>query len=285
MQELTLYGKYIIQGEIKVITGLHVGGPTTGLNIGGVDNIVIKDAEGRPYIPGSSLKGKMRSLLEKAEGLAGDDQRVWVVRPDEKGEGGVSIHMCNTVECKICNIFGRTPGEHPSVENGKVGKKPIIIESRNVTPSRLIVRDIVLDPKSLEKVKEKLDFEYTEVKWENVIDRVTSQANPRQMERVPPDAVFGTDDEPFEMIYNVFNDVDKKNLKYVFKAMNLLEQDYLGGSGTRGYGKIQFQNLRVFWNSSKDYEEGTIELTDKRKISKEYEIPEDILKHFDEIIR
>ena len=64
MEELRLQGKYIIQGKIKVLTGLHIGGPTTGLNIGGVDNIVIKDAKGKPYIPGSSLKGKMRSLLE-----------------------------------------------------------------------------------------------------------------------------------------------------------------------------------------------------------------------------
>jgi len=276
MEELRLQGKYIIQGKIKVLTGLHIGGPTTGLNIGGVDNIVIKDAEGKPYIPGSSLKGKMRSLLEKSEGLAGDEQRVWVV------ENKVSIHMCNNRDCKVCNIFGRTPREEPYKKpNGERVK----IDKENVTPTRLIVRDVRLDEKSLKPMKGKLDLEWTEVKWENTIDRVTSQANPRQTERVPAGAIFGDDEEPFEMIYNVFDDADKENLRWVFKALKLLEEDYLGGSGTRGYGKIRFENLKVFWNSSEDYKKGTVELTDARKINKGYKTVEDILKHFDEIIR
>jgi len=272
MEELRLQGKYIIQGKIKVLTGLHIGGPTTGLNIGGVDNIVIKDAKGKPYIPGSSLKGKMRSLLEKSEGLAGDGQRVWVVKDK------VSIHMCDDSKCKVCNIFGRTSGEHITVKGER-------LTIHNVTPSRLIVRDVFLSSESIEKFEGKLDLEWTEVKWENTIDRVTSQANPRQTERVPAGAIFGDDEEPFEMIYNVFDDADKENLRWVFKALKLLEEDYLGGSGTRGYGKIRFENLKVFWNSSEDYKKGTVELTDARKINKGYKTVEDILKHFDEIIR
>lgn len=267
MEELKLEGKHVIHSKIKVLTGLHIGGPTTGLNIGGVDNIVIKDVEGKPYIPGSSLKGKMRSLLEKSEGLA--KERVWVVKDE------VSIHMCNNSNCIVCSIFGRTSGKHTLVDK-KEEEKDILIT--NVTPTRLIVRDVFLDPTTLEKFREKLDFEWTEVKWENVIDRVTSQATPRQIERVPPNAIFGTDEEPFEMIYNVFNNKDKENLKYVFKAMKLLEQDYLGGSGTRGYGKIKFIELKVFWNSSEAYEKGEI-----NKEGKEYSTVDEILKNFDNI--
>lgn len=276
MRELRLIGKYIIIGKIKIVTGLHIGGPTTGLNIGGVDNIVIKDAEGRPYIPGSSIKGKMRSLLEKSEGLAGDDGRIWVV------EGEISIHMCNKPECPVCNIFGRTTRKEPY--NTPSGKK-VLVEKENLTPTRLIVRDAKLNPQSIpEEVREKLDLEWTEVKWENVIDRVTSAANPRQMERVPPGADFGSKDEPFEMIYNVFDDSDKRNLKYVFKGMQLLEDDYIGGSGSRGYGKIKFEDIGLFWNSDKDYENGTIELNAERKINKKYPTLAEILAHFDELI-
>lgn len=276
MKELKLLGKYIITAKIKVITGLHIGVPTTGLNIGGVDNIVIKDAEGKPYIPGSSIKGKIRSLLEKCEGLAGDDKRIYVV------EKKISIHMCDDRECPLCNIFGRTTREEPyhTPSGGEM-----TIHKENVSPTRLIVRDAKLNPQSIpEEVREKLDLEWTEVKWENVIDRVTSAANPRQMERVPPGADFGSKDEPFEMIYNVFDDSDKRNLKYVFKGMQLLEDDYIGGSGSRGYGKIKFEDIGLFWNSDKDYENGTIELNAERKINKKYPTLAEILAHFDELI-
>jgi CRISPR-associated protein Csm3 len=298
MEEINLSGKVLMNGKIKAETGLYMGGPTVGLDIGGVDNAVIKDAEGKPYIPGSSLKGKMRSLSEKFEGKAAEGNRVWVVKPNEKGEKGISIHLCDKEDCKICNIFGRTNGEFPKIDNSKqdnVSDDKVSIKC--TTPTRLIVHDCHLieesiipekirkelkNPeeirKALEDVKKKLDLEWTQVKWENVIDRITSAANPRQMERVPA----GTEFE-FGMIYNVFNESDKNNLKEVFKAMELLEDDYIGGSGSRGYGKVKFEDIGIYWNSKADYENGDVDIERKVPINKGYETPASIVENFEAI--
>ena len=124
----------------------------------------------------------------------------------------------------------------------------------------------------------KTDLEFTEVKWENVIDRITSAANPRQIERVPAGAEF-----EFGMIYNVFNEQDKDNLKQVFKALELLEHDYLGGSGSRGYGRVKFEDIKVYWNSKADYESGDVEIEKKEPINGEYTTPADIVKNFEAI--
>ena len=255
MEEIKLLGKIVIKGIIKAKTGLTIGGSTVGLDIGGVDNPVIKDAKGKPYIPGSSLKGKMRSLLEKAEG-----------KPLTKNLGGSRIHVCEKPEdyqnCHVCKIFG-VPGKEGFGE-----------------PTRIIVRDAFLIDESItEEMKKNLDLEYTEVKFENVIDRITSAANPRQTERVPAGAQF-----EFEMIYNVFDEKDKENLKEVFKTMKLLEDDYLGSSGSRGYGKIEFKDVKIYWNSIKNYEEG--KTTGNENIiyeQKEDEKIDSILNKFDEM--
>ncbi|RLF37523.1 MAG: type III-A CRISPR-associated RAMP protein Csm3, partial [Thermoplasmata archaeon] len=173
------------------------------------------------------------------------------------------------------NIFGRTTKEegYDTVGGGKIK-----IEKENVTPTRLIVRDAPLTKESEEWLREQpTDLEYTEVKFENVIDRITSAANPRQMERVPAGAEF-----EFEMIYNVFNDEDKDNLKEVFKAMKLLEDDYLGSSGTRGYGKISFRDIKIYWNSVESYREGKLK---EKLINEGMEKVEEILQNFETIRR
>lgn len=267
MGEISLEGKVVIRGKIKTETGLSIGGSSVGLDIGGVDNPVIKDADEKPYIPGSSLKGKMRSLLEKANGLATDDKRIWVV-PNQ-----ISIHMCNEPECLVCTIFGRTTRDKPySSPSGK----EITIAKENVTPTRLLVQDALLTEESVMKLQRmKTDLEYTEVKWENVIDRITSAANPRQMERVPKGVEF-----TFGMIYNVFNESDKNTLKEVFKAMELVEHDYLGGSGSRGYGKVKFEDVSVYWNSKEDYEIGNVNIEEKAPINEDYKTPASIVQNF-----
>ncbi|MBT9138182.1 MAG: CRISPR type III-associated RAMP protein Csm3 [Syntrophomonadaceae bacterium] len=266
MSDINLLGKIVITGTIEAETGLHIGGATTGLDIGGVDNSVIKDSEGKPYIPGSTLKGKMRSLLERDEGLATAENRVWV----KKNE--VSIHMCNERDCVVCNIFGRNNGKQTKVTGGE-------IDITSTTPTRLIVRDGSLVEASIpEDVRKNLDLEWTEVKWENVIDRITSAANPRQTERVPAGAKF-----EFGLIYNVFNDDDKENLKYVFKAIGILEDDYLGGQGTRGYGRVKFENIKVYWNSKADYESGAVDIEEKIPINDQHTTPSKILKNFPSI--
>ena len=213
-----LHARVFITGNIKVRTGLHIGGSDNAFSIGGVDNPVIKDQlTGQPYIPGSSLRGKMRSWLEKALG-----------KVDGQPIGQVTIHSCRKrlkdyPTCPICNVFG--------------------ITAEDVTgPTRLVVRDVTLTGDSLDALRvAKTDLPYTEIKTEVAIDRVTSQANPRPLERVPAGAVFG----PMELVYNIYAPQDVDWLEYVFWAMQLVEDDYLGGAGSRGSGKIAFTDLSV----------------------------------------
>jgi CRISPR-associated protein Csm3 len=236
MPNLLLRGKVIITGEIEAVTGLHIGGAAAGLDIGGIDNPIIRHPVTRePYIPGSSLRGKMRALLDRHFGKEANHY----IRQQEPV---VRVHVCEDereyVQCPVCQIFGVTPGER---------------ERRgwsNLKPARLIVRDVHLarDHEATERLRRaKTDLPFTEVKWEAAIDRITAAAVPRQNERVPAGAVFA----PFEFVYSLYDvngngsDRDVGWLQYVFKAMELLEDDYLGGYGSRGAGKIRFQKITV----------------------------------------
>ncbi|MEM2742095.1 MAG: type III-A CRISPR-associated RAMP protein Csm3, partial [Nitrososphaeria archaeon] len=240
-QNISLIGKVIVTGDIIVRTGLRIGGTTTGLKIGGVDQPVITDALGRPYIPGSSLKGKMRSLIEKKE-------KVILNKKDK--QGNPISHECDQEgsysKCSVCKIWGILGTE--KIKN-------------TFTLTRLIVRDVYLDESSItEEMRRNLELKYTEIKMETAINRSTGTAlggSLRTMERVPAGAIF----RPFEIIYNVYEEDDKKILVKVFESMELLEHDYLGGMGSRGYGKIVFNNITVFWNKKQDYETGNLNQT------------------------
>jgi CRISPR-associated protein Csm3 len=224
-KQITLKGRVFLTFDIAAVTGLHIGGSETGIEIGGVDKTVIRDKlTNRPYIPGSSLRGKARSLLEKYKGLR-QNQRI--------GQG--HIHSCDEADayptCDVCQVFG-VPGERDFA-----------------TPTRLVVRDVPLTPASAEQLEKiaRTDLPYTEVKTEVSIDRVTSAANPRQMERVPAGAVFG----PAELIYSIYDgdgcdaSRDIERLRVVVEGLQLLEDDYLGGLGARGSGKVRLQTIRV----------------------------------------
>lgn len=194
-----LIKKIKINTKLTLVTGLHIGGNSDNVEIGGIDNPVIKMAtkNNQPYIPGSSLKGKMRCLLEQIAG--------------SKEIGG---------NPEINNLFGY---------------------SQNRQPSKLIVRDAVLTDESVKMLREcdNLDMPFTESKYENTIDRVSATANPRQSERIPARAEFDV-----EFVINVWDD-DKENDLYnlLRKGMDALENDYLGGNGSRGYGQIKFGEL------------------------------------------
>ncbi|HXF06610.1 MAG TPA: type III-A CRISPR-associated RAMP protein Csm3 [Blastocatellia bacterium] len=243
MPTLTLRGKVIITGEIEAVTGLHIGGAAAGLDIGGIDNPIIRHPVTRePYIPGSSLRGKMRSLLDHH---LGKEANHFI----QRREPVVRLHVCEDeaayTRCPVCQIFGVTPGERRGWKNLK--------------PARLIVRDVHLarDHEATERLRQaKTDLPFTEVKWEAAIDRITAAAVPRQNERVPAGAVFA----PFELVYGLYDlngtgcDRDLDWLRYVFKAMELLEDDYLGGYGSRGAGKIRFRQIKVEFKSRRYYE-------------------------------
>ncbi len=227
----TISKKVFISGKIKTVTGLHIGGTDSGINIGGLDKgAVVRDSiTNEPYIPGSSLKGKMRSLLEKLRGE---------YEINEKGEAGPSKNTRHL----SAKIFGVS-----AEENEKAG------EISDFKASRIIVRDSFLTDESREKLLEaNLELPFTETKTETSIDRVTSKANPRQIERVPQDSAF-----QFDMTLTVFEKDDEAELlEGVFTSLTLLQEDYLGGHGSRGSGKIAFAVDELSEKTNETYKNG-----------------------------
>lgn len=223
----TLKANIIFRGKIECVTGLHIGGGTEKLEIGGVDSPVIRHPHTKyPYIPGSSLKGKLRSLLEFALGKVGDNGE-----PSEAEE--------------ITRLFG-------------IGAKEK--EKSNTGPTRIIVRDCNPDTETKEMWENDVDslLLYTEYKAENTLNRITSAANPRFIERVVPGSKFD-----FEIIYSVYHISDKDNAEKVnedisrlIQAMRLLESNFIGKSGSRGYGKIKFHCAEPLIINVDEYKKG-----------------------------
>jgi CRISPR-associated protein Csm3 len=243
--ELTFVGKLILAGEIQCQTGLHIGAGKGSLEIGGADNPVVKDAFGIPYIPGSSLRGRLRSLLEQTMGLAIPSELVYLSK--RKGQE-VRIHHSDRPDDEVCILFGRNPGRVEKVSGDS-------IEGASATPARLTVYDAPLIVESITpQMRENLDDELTEVKSENAVDRITSQANPRTLERVPAGARFR-----FRMVLGVLCDEDKPLLGRVTEGLRLLEDDSLGGGGSRGNGRIAFSNLTLTWRGKDYYAKGASE--------------------------
>lgn len=204
-----------LKGKVRLITGLHVGAGKDSIEIGGLDLPVMKNPRTKaPYIPGSSIKGKMRSMLEVTQ-LAGIDVPK---KPhiSEKGE------PCGCGECLVCKLFGT----HKATDEEKK------------VPTRLLVRDAVLTKEFQEKFDE---YELPmEIKYENTINRVTGTAdNPRPVERVPAGVEFD-----FEIAIKVFDNDDENRFKEVVeRGLKLIELDGLGGHTSRGSGQVKFENL------------------------------------------
>ena len=195
-----MFGKLIIKSNIKVLTGIHIGGSSVFSAIGAVDSPVVQDSYTHlPIIPGSSLKGKLRTLLSR---LLNDG------------------NFCKITE--DADIIKRLFGSH----------EPKII------PARLQFADCFVTLKSVEQFK---NTGLTEIKWENTIDRITSVANPRQMERVVPGVCFEC-----RIAYTMVDEQEiREDLRQLAEAMKLLQMDYLGGHGTRGSGRISFEKIEV----------------------------------------
>lgn len=226
-RDIKLLGRLFIHAEIKALTGLHIGDSSVGLEIGGIDKPFIRNPlTGRPYIPGSSLRGKMRSQLEKYHGLTQNNEI-----------GIVKIHSCETEEeyrknggCKVCHIFG------------------VSSKSKVDAPTLLVVRDIPMDDDCAEMLEKSPSVSlYGEIKTEVAIDRVTSAASPRTLERVPAGAVFS----PAELVFSIYDTTDIAFLETVLDGLQLVEDDYLGGSGSRGSGQISLNNIKISARSTK----------------------------------
>jgi len=216
---MKLLKKIIISGEIETLTGLMIGGSNTAMGIGGPDKMVIRNpVTNQPYIPGSSLKGKMRSLLELSYGYIGN-------RKMGKVENG--------------------PDEDPTHESTQLFGTARTDDKQR--PSRIICRDgFLLNPDDLKGT----ELLFTEAKTEVVIDRITSQAMLRAFERVPAGAKFS-----LNIVVNIFDD-DKFKDQFkdlTFKSLQLLQDDYLGGSGSRGNGQVKFTIKSVTERTNKFY--------------------------------
>ncbi len=179
-KQIHLRGRIILTGDVKTLTGLRIGGSAGALAIGGIDLPVIRNSRNQqPYIPGSSLKGKMRSLAEKM-----------TAAPLNRSINGVYIHVAGGDKNQFKDIE----------EYKKVGKAqydrywvnplfgvPGEIEFEIDAPTRLLVRDVALSEESVIELNEaRTELPFSEIKTEVAIDRITSAATPRQVERVPP---------------------------------------------------------------------------------------------------
>ncbi|MBI3210477.1 MAG: type III-A CRISPR-associated RAMP protein Csm3 [Candidatus Solibacter usitatus] len=241
---LKFQGKLVLEASLICESGLHIGAGKGSLEIGGADNPVVKDAFGRPYVPGSSIRGRLRSLLEHAAGL---DPAEMVYLSRRKGQE-VRIHQSDRAGDEICLLFGRNPNrvERMSGES---------LDGATATPARLAVYDAPLDADSITaQMRENLDDELTEVKSESAVDRVTSQASPRTLERVPAGAKFR-----LRMILDVLCDEDKELAATLCGGLRLLEDDSLGGGGSRGNGRVRLGDIRVAWRGKGFYTEGSAE--------------------------
>jgi len=218
MKELVKFIKY--KGKMTLMTGTAIKGSDNDLAIGGADSVVVKNPiTSIPYIPGSSLKGKIRSLLELHYGQ---------YKQETRKKGGREIQVgtpcgCGKKDCFICTIFGAH--KNPGAESA---------------PTRIIVRDCEMTEESRALINN-LPLEkssYLETKAENSIDRVSGTAeSPRFIERIPAGLDFNV-----EIVLQIFSGDDDKDMKdKVNEGLSLLQNSYIGGSGSRGYGQVKFE--------------------------------------------
>jgi CRISPR-associated protein Csm3 len=218
-------GRVRLEADLRVLTGLHIGAGKDTIEIGGIDNPVVKHPHsGEPFVPGSSLKGRTRYLLEWAFGLIRQDGQPWGFNENDP-------HQKFDLNDPVQRIFG-TPAKRATWDGG---------------PTRLICRDATLNAKWRDDILNR-GLSLTEDKTEVVIDRIAGKAHdagPRQTERVPAGASFDA-----QFVFRLYDtgDAGKRDrecLAWFIQGLDLLELDALGGSGSRGYGRVRFENLTL----------------------------------------
>lgn len=221
MPQLT--GITTLSATLELVTGLRIGAGDSEMHIGGVDNTVIKHPHTQsPYIPGSSLKGKMRSLLEWRSGAVQQEALGW--KDFEKSSGAQQAEVK-----RILQLFGISG-------DAKLG----VDQMGTMGPTRISFWDCNLNPEWEKQIRED-NFSLTEVKSENRINRISGVAeHPRQTERVPAGAQFD-----FRLSVKTLAGDDDDLLDTVLQGLKLLEIDSVGGSGSRGYGKVRFVALKI----------------------------------------
>jgi len=218
-----------IKATIIIKSGLHIGGSKDEIKIGGIDNPVVKNPiTGEPYIPGSSLKGKIRTMLEWWLGTIDNIDKGGPTKVNEK-DGNSDKWKNNITENH--KIIAKIFGNGGTIKNENIAKE--------IGPTRVSFYDCFLTKDSANRLRSANAL--TEAKTEVVIDRFSGTAKNgglRQMERVPAEAEF-----EFKLSFMIFDETDRKNFKYLALGMKLLELVGIGGSTSRGYGKIKFFDL------------------------------------------
>lgn len=201
-----MYGKLKITADIHVLTGMHIGGSNVFSAIGAVDAPVIKDTKTQlPIIPGSTLKGKLRTLMTRSR------------------SNSYVLNEWSKDPVEVARLFGTSQGS-------KQDSKQLL--------ARLQFCDCFLKKDNAEMLKE---IGTTEIKFENNINRMSGVANPRQIERVIRGTIF-----EFCLVYELMSEQElKEDFHNLADGLKLLQVDYLGGHGTRGYGKVKFSNFSV----------------------------------------
>lgn len=217
-----MYAKMQLTGSMEVVTGMHIGGSTAFSAIGAVNAPVVRDIlSGMPIVPGSSFKGKMRSLLARQ------------YNPDLKAEPNEDTE-------RITRLFGSSKKEE-------------------VKRGRVLFRDMFLG--NIVDLRQRGIENMVEIKSENRIQRLTSTADPRQIERIIKGAIFN-----LELIYEVMEETEiVEDIETLIVGMKLLQYDYLGGNGSRGYGQVKFEDLQLNVVQGK--------------------VPEEILKKCEEVLK
>jgi CRISPR-associated protein Csm3 len=297
-----LLGKVRITSSLLVETGLHIGGGGETLDIGGLDKPIIRDPITRhPYLPGSSIKGKLRAILERWLNKPLNREREGILRyeSDDLVDGYTEIAAGQYVRyegantCQVSRLFGSTGGSKYWIKTS-VAESENLFDPKNPTaeiegesytridqgrnaPARLIIRDCHLLEESANQLK-KIDtgLFMTEWKFENSLDRVTAAANPRQFERVPAGSQFN-----FEIVYTVENaEQATEDLKNLAIALAILEDDALGGHGSRGYGKVRFKNFQFYYRGVQQYQEISSGSTDFLQPIQSLDDTSALLEHF-----
>jgi len=202
----------LIVAKQTCLSGLHIGAGKDDIEIGGNDNPIIRDpVSGLPYLPGSSLKGKMRAMLELRDGH---------YKPNNGAPEGDARR-----DCLICRVFG-----------------PHMRPQHGLGPSHIIVRDGFVTPESralLESLRLEQEF-VAEIKSETMVSRTTGIAATgtlRTQERVPAGTTFTLD-----ISVRIFDDDSAQAmLDLVQDGLRLIQDDALGAGGSRGSGRVAFE--------------------------------------------
>jgi CRISPR-associated protein Csm3 len=281
-----LRGLVRVDLEMEVLTGLLIRMPVHAqvYRIGGADlypivtrkKYVLDSQEVEvdvPMVPGSSLKGRMRGLLELALGkpLYSTDGRIWLHARVFSGDYVMSLSEIESDivgRCEIDEVFGapalgidqlieyyagqyaaQRGEDRPTDEDRDRARQEV---RAKIVPhlafTRLLVDDMYPTAEYVKTLSESgrrlvSVADFLEEKGENRIDRVTSAADPRQVVRVRPGVVFGG--ALRLLVFDVDRGFVGRNLGLVARGLKLVEETYLGASGSRGYGRVKFRRLKV----------------------------------------